>query len=71
VFGKDFDATPVIASSSLIASYVIGVFTLAGWIISSTIFPDPGAARINVHGRRRLYSINHDTMFHFQEGTTK
>ena len=33
VFGKDFDATPVIASSSLIASYVIGVFTLAGWII--------------------------------------
>jgi malonate transporter len=33
VFGKGFDATPDVASSSLIASYVIGIFTLAGWII--------------------------------------
>jgi malonate transporter and related proteins len=33
VFGKGFDATPEVASSSLIASYVIGIFTLAGWII--------------------------------------
>ena len=33
VFGKDFNSTPQIASSSLIASYIIGIFTLAGWII--------------------------------------
>ena len=33
VFGKGFDATPEVASSSLIASYVFGVVTLAGWII--------------------------------------
>jgi malonate transporter len=33
VFGKGFDASPDVASSSLIASYVIGIFTLAGWII--------------------------------------
>jgi malonate transporter len=33
VFGKGFEATPEVASSSLIASYVIGIFTLAGWII--------------------------------------
>jgi malonate transporter and related proteins len=33
VFGKGFDSTPEVASSSLIASYVIGIFTLAGWII--------------------------------------
>ena len=33
VFGKGFDATPEVASSSLIASYVSGIFTLAGWII--------------------------------------
>jgi malonate transporter len=33
VFGKSFDATPEVASSSLIASYVLGVFTLAGWIV--------------------------------------
>ena len=33
VFGKNFDATPEVASSSLIASYVLGVFTLAGWIV--------------------------------------
>jgi predicted permease len=33
VFGKGFDATPEVASSSLIASYVIGIFTLAGWIV--------------------------------------
>jgi malonate transporter len=33
VFGKSFDATPGIASSSLIASTLVGVFTLAGWIV--------------------------------------
>ena len=33
VFGKGFEAAPEVASSSLIASYVIGIFTLAGWII--------------------------------------
>jgi malonate transporter and related proteins len=33
VFGKGFDATPEAASSSLIASYVIGIFSMAGWII--------------------------------------
>jgi predicted permease len=33
VFGKGFDATPEVASSSLIASYVIGIFTLSGWIV--------------------------------------
>ena len=33
VFGKGFNATPEIASSSLIASYVVGIFTLAGWIV--------------------------------------
>jgi malonate transporter and related proteins len=32
VFGKSFDATPAVASSSLIASTVVGIFTLAGWI---------------------------------------
>lgn len=33
VFGKGFNATPRTASSSLIASYVVGIFTLAGWIV--------------------------------------
>ena len=33
VFGKSFDATPDVASSSLIASTLVGVFTLAGWIV--------------------------------------
>ena len=33
LFGKGFDATPEVASSSLIASTVLGIFTLAGWII--------------------------------------
>jgi predicted permease len=33
VFGKGFNATPELASSSLIASYVVGVFTLAAWIV--------------------------------------
>ena len=32
-FGEGFDATPEIASSSLIASYLVGIFTLAGWIV--------------------------------------
>ena len=33
LFGKGFDATPEVASSSLIASTVVSIFTLAGWII--------------------------------------
>jgi malonate transporter len=33
VFGKSFDATPAIAGSSLIASTVVGIFTLPGWIV--------------------------------------
>jgi malonate transporter len=33
LFGERFDATPEVASSSLIASCVLGIFTLAGWII--------------------------------------
>jgi predicted permease len=33
VFGKGFGASPEVASSSLIASYLVGVFTLAGWMI--------------------------------------
>ncbi|MBB5063066.1 AEC family transporter [Granulicella mallensis] len=33
VFGRDFDSSPRLASSSLIASYVIGVGTLAAWIV--------------------------------------
>jgi malonate transporter and related proteins len=33
VFGKGFNAVPEVASSSLIASYVVGIFTLAGWIV--------------------------------------
>jgi malonate transporter and related proteins len=39
VFGKGFNATPEVASSSLIASYVIGIFTLAGWIIFLSHLP--------------------------------
>ena len=33
VFGKDFDSSPKLASSGLIASYVVGVGTLAAWIV--------------------------------------
>lgn len=33
VFGKGFGATPEVASSSLIASYLAGVVTLAGWMV--------------------------------------
>ena len=33
LFGEGFEATPEVASSSLIASTVLGIFTLAGWII--------------------------------------
>jgi predicted permease len=33
VFGKSFDVTPAIASSSLMASTLLGIVTLAGWII--------------------------------------
>jgi malonate transporter and related proteins len=33
VFGKNFNSSPTVASSGLIASYVIGVGTLAAWIV--------------------------------------
>ena len=33
VFGRDFDSSPKLASSGLIASYVVGVGTLAAWIV--------------------------------------
>jgi malonate transporter and related proteins len=33
LFGEGFDATPEVPSSSLIASTVLGIFTLAGWIV--------------------------------------
>ena len=33
LFGEGFDATPEVASSSLIASTLISIFTLAGWIV--------------------------------------
>jgi malonate transporter len=33
IFGKSFGAIPAVASSSLIASTVVGIFTLAGWIV--------------------------------------
>jgi malonate transporter and related proteins len=33
VFGKSFNASPQVASSGLIASYAIGVGTLAAWIV--------------------------------------
>src|SRR5258705_1923338 len=32
LFGKGFDATPEVASSSLVASTVLSIVTLAGWI---------------------------------------
>jgi malonate transporter and related proteins len=33
LFGEGFDAAPELASSSLIASTVLSIFTLAGWIV--------------------------------------
>lgn len=33
VFGKGFNSSPLTASSSLILSYVVGIATLAGWIV--------------------------------------
>jgi malonate transporter len=33
LFGESFNATPEVASSSLIASTVLGILTLAGWIV--------------------------------------
>jgi malonate transporter len=33
LFGKGFDATPEVASSSLVASTVLSIVTLAGWIV--------------------------------------
>lgn len=38
VFGKSFNATPEVAASSLIASTVVGILTLAGWIILASHF---------------------------------
>jgi malonate transporter and related proteins len=36
VFGKSFNSTPETASSALIASYCVGVFSLAGWMLVFT-----------------------------------
>ena len=36
VFGKSFNSTPEIASSALIASYGVGAFSLAGWLLLFT-----------------------------------
>ena len=33
VFGKDFDSCPKLTSSGLIASYLVGIGTLAAWIV--------------------------------------
>jgi len=33
LFGKGFDATPDVASSSLVATTVLSVVTLGGWIV--------------------------------------
>jgi hypothetical protein len=33
VFGKNFGSNPRLASSSLIASYLTGIGTLAAWIV--------------------------------------
>jgi malonate transporter len=33
LFGEAFKATPELASSGLVASTVLGIFTLAGWIV--------------------------------------
>lgn len=33
VFGKQVDSNPKLASSALIVSYVIGIATLAAWIV--------------------------------------
>jgi malonate transporter len=36
VFGKSFNATPETASSALIASYCVGAFSMAGWMLVFT-----------------------------------
>ena len=36
VFGKSFNATPETASSGLIASYFVGAFSMAGWMLVFT-----------------------------------
>ena len=36
VFGRSFNATPETASSALIASYGVGAFSMAGWILLFT-----------------------------------
>ena len=36
VFGKSFNSTPETASSALIASYCVGAFSLAGWMLVIT-----------------------------------
>jgi len=33
VFGKGFDVSPLVASSSLILSYLLGIASLAAWIV--------------------------------------
>jgi malonate transporter len=38
VFGKSFNATPETASSALIASYGVGAFSMAGWMLVFTKF---------------------------------
>jgi malonate transporter and related proteins len=38
VFGKSFDATPELSSSALIASYFVGAFSLAGWMVATRYF---------------------------------
>jgi malonate transporter len=36
VFGRSFNSTPEIASSALIASYCVGAFSMAGWMLVIT-----------------------------------
>ncbi len=36
VFGKSFNSTPETASSALIASYCVGAFSMAGWMLVIT-----------------------------------
>jgi malonate transporter and related proteins len=60
VFGKGFDATPEVASSSLIASYLIGIFTLADGSFSSATCTDLAHCTDKRSWKpRRLRSIPH------------
>jgi malonate transporter and related proteins len=38
VFGKSFNSTPETATSALIASYGVGAFSMAGWMLVLTKF---------------------------------